>query len=389
MEEVGSDADGYRDAAEGRRRIVHVHAAIPLWVSLTILASVALVVAALVVASLRHDLQIQMACVALLPGIVFVGLTPRIVWRRLQWVRFELTRRALVTHTGPLGGKTTVEAWSARSPLSALRDEGLGKTFDRLRSWDLYVERDDGRRVQLATLHDEATLRFVTELLGETYRHAEPTNARHPFAVRFGPMPDDVSCEGDVDDPTATCHVDVRCPRGTLSAEVTAAVGLLVLAPFVFFMVFGVIGSLVVGTIGGIVALVTHDVPLEPQVWLCALIGVPMALGVGAAFFVALRDQLRTTVLRSRGHVHVELGPEGVDLHTAPWRGRAIPRPDAREKGPIRLEVTPLARNPAEAKLEVIHARERKRPHAPIGTDAARYVAKIADAYAASRSLPS
>jgi hypothetical protein len=376
VNEAGSDAANYRDAAEGRRQIVHVHGASPtralVW---TTIGAVVVTLCALG-AVVRPDRAWSLGTLAFLPLCVTAGLAPLLLWRRLQWARFEVTRRSLTVHTGPLGAKTTVEAWSARAPLSIVRSSTWGWPLVAFLTWDLYVERDDGRRVLLATLYDEETRAFVTDFLTTAYRDAEPSHARHPFAVRFGPMPENVSIEGDVDAPEAEWQLDVRCPRGSLSWEVFAAVGLSVLAPFMAVLVL--VG--VAGTIGAV--LRRFDLPSA----LCGTVGMAMLLGVGAAFSFALRDQLRTTILRWRGRVLVDLTPRGADVHTTPWRLRPIPAPETRDAGMIRVEVTPLERNREEAKLEVIHGGRAKRLHAPIGTDEAHYVAKIVQAYEAWRT---
>jgi hypothetical protein len=95
----------------------------------------------------------------------------------------------------------------------------------------------------------------------------------------------------------------------------------------------------------------------------------------------ALRDQLRLTVLRTAGRVVLELAPSGVEITTTPWAVRPLPPRERRAPSAVRLRVTPLDRDPNEARIDVRHEGVEHRLHAPMLTDDARYLARVLEGY--------
>jgi hypothetical protein len=376
VEELGSDASSYRDAIDERRRVLHVRGASPK--RAYALLGVATLVWIGVVLWVRLNEQLEsgwFVFVGLASLAVLVQLGPPTVWRAVQRARFELTRRELVVRSGVFGRRTRVEGWSARAPVVIERISPWGKPVVVFARWDLYAERDDGRRVHLATLHDEASVRYVTNELREAYRDAEPASARHPFAVRFGPMPEGVTCEGDPDDLAGTWHLEARCPRGSVVTEWIASAGLLVGVPG---------GVLVVLALGaGLVELGARGRDIG-----AAIVIVPAVFLVIIAVVMirALRDQLRLSVLRTAGRVVVELAPAGVEITAAPWPVRPLAPRERRGPGLVGLHVRPLDRDATEARVDASHGGKLHRLHAPMSTDDARYLAKIVETYEAERS---
>jgi hypothetical protein len=240
VEELGKETSSYRDAIDERRRVIHVRGSSPMR-AYVLLAIAALVWVGVVLwVRLNEHLESGWFVLAGLASMaVLLQVGPPTVWRAVQRARFELTRRELTVHTGLFGVRTRVEGWSARAPVVVERVSPWGKPVVVFAHWDLYAERDDGRRVHLATLHDEASVRYVTNELREASREAEPASTRHPFAVRFGPMPDGVTCEGDPDDLSSTWHLEARCPRGSLVTEWIASAGLLLGVPAGLLVVLG------------------------------------------------------------------------------------------------------------------------------------------------------
>ncbi|MBN8611450.1 MAG: hypothetical protein J0L92_12735 [Deltaproteobacteria bacterium] len=371
VNEAGSEAASYRDAVDERRRVIHVRGSSPK--RAYVLLGIAALVWIGVVLHVRLNDHLEsgwFVFVGLASLAVLVQLGPPALWRAVQRSRFDLSRRELVVHTGLLGRRTRVEGWGVREPVVIERLAPWGKPVVRFVSWDLYAERDDGRRVHLATLHDEASVRYVTNALREGYRDAEQSGARHPFAVRFGPMPEGVTCEGDPDDLTSTWRLEARCPRGSLVTEWIASLGM-------------VIGALV-GTISVIGAgAVLIEIATRGRAIGVAIAIVPALFLVAIAVVVvrALRDQLRLTVLRSAGRVVLELAPSGVEITTTPWAVRPLPPRERRVPSAVRLRVTPLDRDPNEARIHVRHEGVEHRLHAPMLTDDARYLARVLEGY--------
>jgi hypothetical protein len=371
VEELGSDRAGYRDVTDERRRVVHVRGSSPTraYVVLAVAAITALGTAGwLAVESASQGTWVVL--VGLLAAAVLVQLGLPTLWRAVQRARFELGRE-LVVRTGPFGAHTRAPGWSARAPVVVERSASWGKPLVRFASWDLYVERDDGRRVQLATLHDEASVRFVTQQLRETYRDAEQAAARHPFAVKFGPIPEGVTCEGDPDDLRDRWSLELRCPRGSLFTEILALLGLVLIAgPVTIAALVGLLGFLGRPSAG-------------------ALVGTLFATGMAAALVQAAFSQLRLCVLRWRGRVVIELGPEGLALRTSPWRIRPLAPPEVRGPGAVSLRVTPVERQRGlargEARVELVHAQRAHRVLAPLTFDDATYAAKVVAAYEVAR----
>lgn len=365
LEDDGRDAHGYRDAADDRRRIVRVRGTSPrsahLWLAgLSTLAVAFAHAAAWDVSSYAPLLGIA----SFFLFVAFLALAPTVLWRRVQWTELEITRRTLTVRSGPMGGRVAVEAWSARAPVATLR-ESAGP-FVRFQRWDLHAEREDGRRTHLATLHDEEAVRFVKAFLADAFREAEPTGARHPFAARFGPMPEAMSCEGDVEDPRSQWRVEVRCARGNLALELAAAVGLAILAlPLALLTaVVAVSGGWGGGREGGSM--------LGPTVLL---------FGLTAALGVAIWSQARIALMRWRGRVHVELDATGIDIQTTPWRAQVLAPRDRRPPGRVSLRVIAHPGHHGEAQIDVVRGPETRRLRVPIGIDEARYLERIVTAY--------
>ncbi len=375
VEEEGSDAGNYRDVAEGRRRIVHVRGTSPSRAHAWISVFGAITVGAASTAAARPDLAIELAVIGFAPLILVAGLASRVLWRRVQWTRLVMTRRSLVARTGPLGSEVVVDGWSARTPMWTLREISWGRPLGTFRSWNLYVERHDGRRVLLATVYDEASVMFLTDLLTATYREAEPSEARHPFAVRFGPMPEDVSIDGDPEDPGSSWHVSVRCRRGSVAMDAFATAGLCVLAT-------APLAS------AGLTGWGAFEAVRGGWYGVASVAGLACVIMVAAfaVFMSALRDQFRLTVLRWRGHIRLDLGRAGVDVCTTPWNVQPLRPAASRVSAPVRVEVTPLIGDASEAVMEIIHDGRKTRLRAPIGTDEADYVAKIVQAHEAWRA---
>lgn len=376
VEELGSETSSYRDAIDERRRVIHVRGSSPK--RAYVLLGIAALVWVGVVLWVRLNEQLEsgwFVFVGLASLAVLVQLGPPTLWRAMQRARFELTRRELVVRSGLFGRRTRVEGWSARAPVVIERVSPWGKPVVVFARWDLYAERDDGRRVHLATLHDEASVRYVTNELREAYRDAEPASARHPFAVRFGPMPEGVTCEGNPDDLTGTWHLEARCPRGSLVTEWFAAIGMIVGVTVGMLFVIGASAALVqIGLRGRDIGAAITVVP--------ALFLVVIAV----VMVRALRDQLRLSVLRTAGRVVVELAPAGLEITAAPWPVRPLSPRERRGPGPVGLHVRPLDRDATEARVDASHGGKMHRLHAPMSTDDARYLAKIVETYEAERA---
>ncbi|MBX7190595.1 MAG: hypothetical protein K1X94_00970 [Sandaracinaceae bacterium] len=374
VEELGHETSGYRDAHEERRRVVHVRGSSPrrAWFFLALAASTFAVAGAWM---LTHEPSAWSwsPLLGLVAAILLLQAAPTILWRASRRTRFEATRRTLTVTTSPLGPRVIVEGWSARAPVVVARESRMGLAFGALPRWDLYSERDDGRRVHLATLHDEESVEFVRQFLTDAFRDAEPNDARHPLAVRFGPMPEGVTCLGDPTDPTKAYRLEARCPRGSLGTEIASSVFLALVG---LLMVFATIGTAVVileGLSSGAgIGLAISVVPFG------------FVLGMSVLSLRALRDQLRLTILRASGSVSLELADTGVEIDASPWRVRPL-KPLARRTSPISLHVAPLERDPHEARVHVAHDGRTVRLHAPLRTDDARYLARVVEEHERER----
>jgi hypothetical protein len=245
--------------------------------------------------------------------------------------------------------------------------------FGGMRAWSLYAEREDGRRVLLATLYDERSATWVQQQLVEAYRDAQPSSQRDGFAVRFGPLPEGVRCEGDPDDPHGRWRVTLACSRTGLLAELAVSVGALLLSPLLVAMPVAVIAGLV---------LIERNRELITLAILTLPLGFLLVLTVG--LFRVIRHQLRVTTLRWLGRVHIDVHPAGVDIDTTPWRvplGSPFPRRD----GSLQLGIEPLAYDAREARLRLTCGTRSMVFPSPVKTADARYVAKILHAYEISR----
>ena len=225
-------------------------------------------------------------------------------------------------------------------------------------SWDLAVERADGHRAVLATLYDLDSITHVERALKETYREATSTDARHPFALRFGPIPESVTCEGDPFDPTSAWDLRVRCARGN------GVVGLSIALVLTLLVAAFAIVSMVMIVLAGLgewpPSLVHVGSTLVPAI----------CMGVLAT---ATRDQFRTTLLEQFGEVHAHLDRGSMEVTTPPW-----PMDPLTASGTATLSVEPCAHDAARAWLALVESDgSTQRVHAPIGIDAARYLARI------------
>ena len=364
IEQASSVASSYRDAADERRRVVVIRGSSPL--RARVLAGAALLLALVSLAWVGMH-EGPDAGWLVVPGIVallvLLQLGPMIAWRALQRARFELTRRELVVRTRPLGRSTAVEGWSARALLAIHREARWGKPLVCFAHWDVYAEREDGRRMHLATLYDEASVRFVRTLLGDAYREAEQSAARNPFAARFGPMPEGVRCEGNVEDPDAGWRIELRCARGNLPRELLSLAVLALLAP-----------SFALATLSGL-ASVRSGTSLAGT-FVIGLLTIWLLSGLYA--------RLRSVVLRSRGQVTIALGPEGLDVETSPWRLRPL----AGKGRAVSLRVKANERQPTEASFELVHAGGARPLLAPLTTDDATYAARVVAEHQKVRTQP-
>ncbi len=374
IEELGSEASGYREAVDERRRVLHVRGSTPARALLAAGVSSALlsvvVGGAFVVRELRPavveealviGLFALAVAVLLVVCLVFVPLTLlHAVWRRAQWTRFELFESKLVTEGGPWRPRNVVEPWAARAPIVIAR----ASSWDaRLRAWDLLAEREDGRRQRFATLHDESSVAFVLDALRERYRDADTRAARHPFAERFGAMPEDVTCDGDPHDPRGRWDVVVRCAAQHQLHEAYA--------------------SAMVGTMGGVMAVLGAAL-LGAGAWLAmqtmaeaglAALAVVAALPCGAGAWLFLRaavSDARRWVLRWRGHLMVRLDGDALTISSMP-----ITR-SFETRGRVGIVHAPLVAG--DVSLVVVQGETRTTIDAPISEEAARYVASLVDA---------
>jgi hypothetical protein len=371
VEELGSDASSYRDAIDERRRVIHVRGASPRIVWWTAAAFLApLVVAGCVVTvplPPAYDSFVVLSALVLavlLPVSAFVlpTLLGQLAWRSAQWARLELRAKSLHVSTGPLGTPLRVDDWSVRDPALVRRESKWGRIFEH---WDLFGEREDGWRVHLASFFDEAGATWVMRQLQASYAGADE-RPRAGFAARLGPMPERVRCEGRAEDPESGWRARARCPGGALaSAVLTLPLSVLL------------IGSSVL-----CVAALSVAPSRAPAAAAIALVGATI-LGVMAVLSaLALRDALRSTLLRWRGEVIVELEAEHIRILASPLQWRLeFPSTERR----VALRVTPIEHEPDEARVEVLHGATSQRIDAPLGLDEARYLAAIVEAFEDAR----
>ncbi len=224
VEERRSEVSGYRDATEGLRCILHVRGSTTRSVGVRMLVLTIALVASGLVTRMLPWLEVHLAYSSFL-GVLVIEAFALVVsglgwilcapvalvhwgWRRVQWQRFEVARDRVTVTTGPFGTTSVIDGWSARALVALPRETLWTRRVLDFARWDLYAERDDGRRHFVATLYDEHAVAFITARLAHELRDASPESARHPFAVRFGPMPEGMSCEGDPNDTTAPWRIE-------------------------------------------------------------------------------------------------------------------------------------------------------------------------------------
>jgi hypothetical protein len=395
VEELGSETSSYRDAIDERRRVLHVRAgnpedAIRTIGGLTLLTLALCAALPGLMAVVNHApepglaslftmfwLLDVVALAILVPATLISWLVGGVAWawRRAQWARFELGKRTLSVSSGPIGWSTRVSASSARTPMVEARVPSWIRDALGLRAWDLYVEREGGGRVHLATVFDEEGLRAVTTQLASAYSTAEPIAERHPFAARFGPIPDGIHCDGDLDDPRGGWTLEACCTRESLMLEVIASVLLLVGATSCVFLATDALHAAVSYVL---------EVDTPPPAMVLGVVGGFLVLMLMVGFGATALTQLRLTILRWRGRVRVVLGAERIEITTSPWRSRVLLEGDRRASERAALRVIPVGRS-REARLAVQSGGREMRLPAPVGLDDARYLAKIVDAFEAAR----
>ena len=371
VEELGSDASSYRDAIDERRRVLHVRGSSPRIVWWTAVAFLAPVVVAGGVVTVplppAYDSFVVLSALVLavlLPVGAFVlpTLLGQLAWRSAQWARLELRAKSLDVSTGPLGTPLHVDDWSVRDPALVRRESKWGRIFEH---WDLFGEREDGWRVHLASFFDEASATWVLRQLQASYARAVE-RPRAGFAARLGPMPERVRCEGRAEDPESGWRVRARCPGGALASAIpTLPLSVLLLGSSVLCAaVLSVVPSRELATAAG------------------ALVGATILGAMAVLSALALRDALRSTLLRWRGEVIAELEAEHIRIVASPLQWRLeFPATERR----VALRVTPIEHDPDEARVEVLHGATVQRIDAPLGADDARYLAKIVDAFEDAR----
>jgi hypothetical protein len=395
VEELGRETSSYRDAIDERRRVLHVRAGNPedtirTLAGLTLLTLVLCAALPALMAVVPHAPEPGLAALftlfSLLDGAALAVLVPATLiswlvggvawaWRRAQWARFELGARTLSVSSGPIGWSTSVSASSARRPIVEARVASWVRDALGLRSWDLYVEREGGGRVHLATVFDGEGLRAVTTQLASTYSTAEPIADRHPFAARFGPIPDGVHCDGDLDDPRAGWTLEACCTRESLVLEVIASLLFLLGASSCVFFATAALHS-------AVSYVLEVDTPATAMA--LGVVSCGLALMLTAGFGATALEQLRLTLLRWRGRVRVVLGAERLEVTTSPWRSKVLVEGDRRASERAALRVIPVGQS-REARLAVQSGGREMRVPGPMGLDEARYLAKIVEAFEAAR----
>lgn len=352
----------YRRTAEGAARVITVRGSSPLRARATLWA---LALGAAVAAGIGAAGHRAADIVALALGVATAQVGVMVLWRSVRTVRLELSRGRVMATSRPLGPTSRVEAWAARRPIVVSRTLRWARPLVTFSEWDLFLENDDGRRVLVATLLDETSASFVARTLAESYRDATDAPARDPFAMRFGPLPERVSCDGDLDDPRGAWRIEVRCPRQGLAH---AALGAAIVWPAMLGS-FALVGAIVLERRELFAATCPFLVWLALAVW-----------SVRLAHEVAMR---------ASGRVVLGLTRDALAVRARPPLSLFTPR-GTRHTEVLGVTVRRQRRDAERATLWLRGPRGHRDllPGFPIDAEDAAYVARVLEAYYVSPGHP-